>query len=278
MAEGALATVFHVERQGAPAGALKLYLPSAPLRRVERETLSQNLLKHPNVARLLDHGETPDGEVYLVTELVSGPSLRQLIARHPLGLSWQLAVEIATQAACGLDAIHQKGLVHRDLKPENIMLVQTATDEPLRVVLLDLGHALVLDRARLTRSGLVWGSAPYMSPEQTAGQNLDPRSDLYALGIVLYEMLTGRRPFEARAAVDVMQMHWNHVPDAPSTRVEVPAAVSDLCMWLLAKQPDLRPNSARIVHAALQGQLAGNRSKNLSALLADHAIHSMEQL
>ncbi len=252
--EGALANVYLVERKGV-IGALKLYKSSYLLRRIERESHAQSLIRHPNIALLLDYGVTSKGEGFLVTEYIEGESLRQVTRRSSDGLPWTTAVEIAIQLADGLEAIHAQGIVHRDLKPENIRLIKSNGDGSLQVVLLDLGNAFLLDQTRLTESGLVWGSAPYMSPEQASSRTIDARSDLYALGVVLFEMLVGRRPFEAKAAVDVMQMHLTDVPPSPKNLCEIPSSLDELCLWLLAKQPELRPNSARVVGAALKGIL-----------------------
>ncbi|MCB9558104.1 MAG: serine/threonine protein kinase [Deltaproteobacteria bacterium] len=255
LAEGNLATVYRA-RRGQQFGALKLYQPTAPLQRVRREVDSQLRLDSPHIARQLDHGELVDGAVYLVTEFVDGTTLRAHLQQTQAissNLPWRTAVHIASQIARGLETIHACGLVHRDLKPENLML---AGDRRDRLVILDLGHALVLDSHRLTQSGLVWGSAPYMSPEQAAGQTVDGRSDLYTLGVIFYELLVGRRPFEATAAVDLMQLHWTQTPISPTLLVEIPRPASDLCMWLLSKHPDRRPDSAHLVAAALDGMLA----------------------
>ena len=152
-----------------------------------------------------------------------------------------------------MEAIHQADMIHRDIKPANVMLVSAP---PEGIVVLDLGHSLVIDVARLTESGMVWGSAPYMSPEQAAGLDLDWRSDIYSLGVLLYELLTGHPPFEALSAAEVMQMHWSMAAVPPARCVdELPRAVSDLCMWLLAKQPGHRPGTARVAGMALGGLL-----------------------
>jgi serine/threonine-protein kinase len=268
LAEGHLATVYLTTRGEPPAGdpaVLKLYQPNAPvlLARALREGAAQARVQHPRVALLLDQGTLPSGEAYLVSELVSGQTLRaDLDARAERHMSWPEAARVAVEIAEGLEAIHRCGLVHRDLKPENVMLEGDARGAKI----LDLGHALLLDAGRLTESGLVWGSAAYMSPEQAAGNPVDGRSDLYALGVVLYEMLTGRRPFEAKAAVDIMRMHQSTVPLPPVELVELPAPLSDMCLWLLRKQPGQRPASARVARAALQGVLASARREDRGPL------------
>jgi serine/threonine-protein kinase len=258
IAEGPLATVYRAERDGV-AGALKRYRRSESLRRAWREGGALGRVAHPNVAALLARGLTEDGEVFVVTELVRGESLSRILARSPR-LPWLDAAGIASQIAAGLEAIHARGIVHRDVKPSNLMCAGAL------VKILDLGHALALDMGRLTESGLVWGSAPYMSPEQAAGRPMDRRSDLYSLGVVLHEMLVGRPPFEAKAAVDVMQMHWTHAPEHPCSAApdaEIDPRVGDLCTWLMAKHPEARPSSARIVQAILNGVTAQPRAGSM---------------
>jgi serine/threonine-protein kinase len=293
LACGALASVYRAER-GALAGALKLYCGAAlELLRASREGSAHARLDSgprvedaaagrpnsgprvadaaagrpncPRIAALLDHGTTAAGEIFLVTELVAGPTLRATLDERrtlPVGE----ALLLGAQVCDGLDPIHQAGLVHRDLKPENLILEPGPTGP--RIKILDLGHALLLDLERLTQSGMVWGSAAYMSPEQAAALPVDARSDLYSLGVILYEMLVGRRPFEAPAAVDIMQMHRSAIPAAPAQLAAVPAQVSDLCLWLLSKQPRQRPPSARVVRAvlqSLQGDERGERFQGASA-------------
>jgi serine/threonine-protein kinase len=249
ISERKLANVYLAVR-GEERGALKLYRPMAPLRRVLREQESQQRFVHPRVANLLDHGVDPKGQVFLVTRFVEGVTLRQYLLDVGGILPWQQAVTLGSQIAEGLEVIHKHQLVHRDLKPENVMIHPGGSG----LTLLDLGHALVMDLGRLTESGLVWGSAPYLSPEQAAGQPLDSRSDLYTLGVLLYELLVGRRPFESSSAMELMELHWT-APVEPPARYGLPAGISDLCLWLLAKLPERRPPSARVVCQALEGLL-----------------------
>jgi serine/threonine-protein kinase len=263
IAETALARVYLVERDG-QEGVLKLYRRSLPLayERASSEARAQRRVVHPRLALLLEDGLTDEGDLYLVSERLPGPTLRDLLDRSPAGLGWRAATAVAAQLAEGLEAIHGESLVHRDVKPENLILVRTAPPD-LRI--LDLGHALLLDSERLTSRGLAWGSAPYMSPEQAAAQPIDARSDLYALGVVFYEMLTGRRPFEARAAVDVMQMHMWASPVPPVELADIPELVSEMCLWLLKKAPGDRPCSARVARAALLGLVQDQRGRSRGA-------------
>jgi serine/threonine-protein kinase len=190
-----------------------------------------------------------DGSLFLVSEYIEGPSLRRLLEETPAGtLPWQRVTRLALQLADGLEAIHREGVIHRDIKPENIILRDRSKDAD--AVIVDLGNAVGVLWERLTNTGLVWGSVPYMSPEQAAGRtDLDARSDLYSLGIVIYELLCGQRPFDAAAEAELMQHHWS--TPAPDLTVDAPEQLAEVVGWLLAKDPAERPASARVVRCAL---------------------------
>ncbi|MGH9843697.1 MAG: serine/threonine-protein kinase, partial [Blastocatellia bacterium] len=196
--------------------ALKV-LPSAftqnqdRVRRFEREAKAASALNHPNILTIHEIGEL-DGAHYIVSEFVEGETLRALIERGRLGISQ--AIAIAEQVAGALSVAHQAGIIHRDIKPENVM----ARPDGL-VKVLDFGLAKLTERpaatpevdsqaetiARLsTEPGVVMGTVPYMSPEQARGQKVDHRTDIFSLGVLLYEMLAGRRPFEGATASDVI--------------------------------------------------------------------------
>ena len=176
------------------------------LRRFEQEARAVAALDHPNILAVHDIG-THDGAPYLVTELLEGESLRQRL--HAGAMPQRKAVECAEQIAHGLAAAHDKGIVHRDLKPENIFLTKNG-----RVKILDFGlaklqaaHAAVADGMTIgtqTSPGMVMGTAGYMSPEQVRGVAADHRSDIFSLGAVLYEMLSGRRAFGGESSVETM--------------------------------------------------------------------------
>jgi serine/threonine-protein kinase len=252
LAAGPLSTVYRAKR-GGTVGALKLYRSGAPISvdRILRESAALGTVRHPGVAALLDHG-VADGRPYLVTQLVEGRTLRAALDESQGALPCAAALRIAAGVADALDAVHAVRLVHRDLKPENVMLCAAAAGEDgPRPTILDLGHAISMDLERLTESGLVWGSAPYMAPEQAAAEPVDGRADLYSLGVMLFEMLVGRLPFEAPSAVEIMHLHRDAVPPAPAELAAVPVEASDACLWLLAKSPAERPPSARAAQAVL---------------------------
>ncbi|MEZ4219285.1 MAG: serine/threonine-protein kinase [Polyangiaceae bacterium] len=231
------------------------YLPEV-VARFEREAVAAARIEHPNVAGATDFGRLPDGAFYLVLEYVEGTSLRQLIKDHGV-LPVPLALHIARQMADGLAAAHAADVVHRDLKPDNVMLIEREGD-PYFVKLLDFGIAKVTTDAEgpaLTQLGSVFGTPEYMSPEQAAGTPVDQRSDLYTLGIMLYEMLCGQTPFDDDDLVVVLtrQMTMEPAPLPPS----VPASVQALVARLLLKDPDQRIGSAMDLVQRIDGLLLG---------------------
>src|SRR5688500_474935 len=166
--------------------------------RFEREAMAAANIDHPNVAAATDFGRLADGSVFLVLEFVQGRSLREEIALGPMAV--ERALHIARQIGSGLRGAHLHGIVHRDLKPENIMLVEKEGD-PDFVKVLDFGVAKVpigevpTQGTPISRAGMVFGTPEYMAPEQALGEPVDGRADLYALGVMLFEMLAGERPF-----------------------------------------------------------------------------------
>jgi hypothetical protein len=222
------------------------------LERFRREAQSVARLAHRNIVAVSDF-EVADDAAYLVMELVEGRSVIELLQRHgPLPVGE--AVAIAVQIGDALDAAHTAGLVHRDIKPSNILVgprgVVKVCDFGLARLQRDAGAAL-------TRTGTIVGTCHYMAPEQVAGEWVDGRCDLYALGCVLYTMLAGTPPFTGPTAIDVLDLHLNERP-APleEYRDDLPAALRDLVGELLAKNRDDRPATARSVRdrlAALTG-------------------------
>ena len=229
------------------------------LARFEREAMAAAHLDHPNVAAASDYGRTEDGQFFLVLEYVEGQELRAIIEQTgalPLGR----ALFIARQIAGALARAHELDIVHRDLKPENIMLIRREGHGDF-VKVLDFGLAQVPRRiteepesdgtsaaetsksGKLTKIGDIFGTPAYMSPEQSVGASTDVRTDLYSLGIILYEMLAGMRPFTGKSLVVMMQQHLTQPPPPISERnpaVKVPKEVEALLQRLLAKDPDAR--------------------------------------
>ena len=237
--------------------------------RFAREAMATAKLEHPNVASAMDYGRLPDGGAYLVVQLVRGPSLYDLIQREPI--PWPRACVLAAQIADALAAAHAAGIIHRDLKPDNIH-VETRHDGSDLVKVLDFGIARMageveaqseLDLAEhdagnrpLTRVGTVMGTPGYMAPEQATGDPLDGRADLYALGIILWEMITGRSLFDADtlAAIVTQQLAMEQPPalGVVSGDQSVPIALQDVVDQLLKPNPVDRPVSAGEVRDTLR--------------------------
>ncbi len=200
---------------------------------------------------MYDFGSHYD-QLYLVMELVDGWSLAQ--ERSLRGaLPPQEAAAIAAQAAAGLAAAHQQGVIHRDIKPDNLML---AADRTVKIA--DFGIARFTDDAAstLTATGKILGTADYLAPERALGRPAQPASDIYSLGCVLYELLTGRPPFSGATSLAVVQQHVSATPPPPSRlRPEIPQPLSDHVLHLLAKDPSDRPTAEQAAdwHAAQQG-------------------------
>jgi len=223
-------------------------LDEAGLARVRREGQAMARLgDHPNIVTVFDIGED-DGTTFLVCQYMGGGSVEDLIERSEgKGLGVEDSVRIATQIASALDHAHTRGVVHRDVKPGNVWL---ADDGSAR--LGDFGLAVALDRSRLTAEGMMLGTVAYMAPEQALGRQPDARSDLYSLGAMLYEMLTGRPPFLGDEAVAVISQHIGTAAVAPTWHnPDVPPALERLVLTMLAKDPEARPAAAAIVVDAL---------------------------
>jgi hypothetical protein len=227
--------------------------------RFEREAIAAAHIQHPHVAAATDFGRLDNGSFYLVLEYVDGRSLRTVLDQDGR-LSPPRAIRIAQQIAEALEAAHEAGIVHRDLKPDNVMLVERGGD-PDFVKVLDFGIAKLsreetASSPALTQLGSVFGTPEYMSPEQAMGSVVDHRSDLYSLGIILYEMVSGATPFASEDSIAILTRHMTQPP--PELGPEVPREVARSINGLLGKRPDERPDSARTVAtelAALEAEL-----------------------
>ena len=228
--------------------AVKLLSPALSqqggfLDRFRAEARDAAALHQPNITTVFDYGED-DGSAYLVMELVTGQPLSQIIAeRSPL--SAETTASILIQAATALEAAHRSGVVHRDVKPANILITPDGTAK-----LTDFGISRLIDTAPLTRTGQVLGTAQYLSPEQAMGQSATASSDIYALGVVGHEMLTGQVPFDAGSAVGTALAHINQPP--PPLPDTVPAGIRDVILAALAKEPADRPATAASMADALR--------------------------
>jgi serine/threonine protein kinase len=232
--------------------------------RFRREAQAAARLKHPNAVNIYDFGVSTDGLQYLVMELVEGQSLRQIIKQQgPLTTSE--AAEIIEQVCAALDEAHSHNIIHRDIKPDNIIINQTKNGP--RVKVLDFGIAKLREDAasNLTQTGSVMGTPHYMSPEQCLGEELDGRSDIYSLGVVLYEMLCGALPFNAAVSTAVVIQHVNQPP--PSLKAmnnSIPPAVEAVVMQALEKRKEARPQTARSLAQELRSALKKSDVQTLS--------------
>jgi serine/threonine-protein kinase len=217
-------------------------------RRFVREAQLAGRLSHPNVVRVLGQGEV-GGRPYIVLEHVAGRSVGEELSRVGR-FPPERARALGAQAAAGLAAAHAQGLVHRDVKPQNLLL--TAYDG-LKVS--DFGIARAADGTQLTQVGTILGTTAYLAPEQAAGQDAGPAADVYALGVVLYELLTGRPPYEASSVAELVLVRSSRDPLPPSELApSIPVDADSLVLRCLRPEPELRP-TARDVERTLRGDL-----------------------
>lgn len=237
-------------------------LDETGLARVQREARAMGRLgDHPNIVTVHDVGEEA-GQVYIVSQYIPGGSVEDLLRRTGKAhLPLDEVLRLADQVARALEHAHRRGIVHRDLKPSNVWLTEEGAAK-----LGDFGLALTLDRSRLTVEGMMVGTVTYMPPEQALGRETDARSDLYALGAMLYELVTNRPPFLGDDAVGIISQHINTPPVAPSWHnPDVPRALEALILRLLAKVPEDRPESATAVRLALSAIVAAPAPTNKTA-------------
>jgi hypothetical protein len=218
---------------------------------------------HPHIVTVFDIGEE-DGQPYLVLPVLAGGDVEGVIEKAMDNrLPLEQAIKIATETCLGLEFVHAKGIVHRDLKPGNVWLTEDG-----RAMIGDFGLAIAMDRSRLTQAGMMVGTVNYMPPEQAMGGQMDARSDLYSLGAMLYEMVTGRPPFIGDESVAIIGQHLNTPPVSPRWhRQDCPPALEALILRLLEKDPAKRPASAQEVREALSaiGQSSNGASTTTAA-------------
>ncbi|MBW8867515.1 MAG: serine/threonine protein kinase [Acidobacteria bacterium] len=221
------------------------------VRRFQREARAATALNHPNIVSVYDLGQTPDGTLYIAMEYVDGPSLKALIqSGRPIPVARTIA--ILRQVASALATAHRHNIVHRDLKPQNIMLA-AGHDGSEVAKLVDFGIAKTFDEStQLTNTGSALGTPYYMSPEQIDGRNVDARADIYALGIILYEMLVGEVPFADQSTPAVLVKQLRERPVRPSLKnAAVPPALEAIALRCLEKDPEQRYQTADEFAAAL---------------------------
>lgn len=224
-------------------------------KRFHREARAASLLNHPNTIQIIDFGQMQNGPLYIAMEFVPGRDLADVLF-HEFPMAPMRVVNIVRQIASALDEAHANGVLHRDLKPENIM-VGDRRNQPDFVKVLDFGIAKLQDGVQTagafqTVAGVVCGTPEYMSPEQARGETLDGRSDLYALGVLMYQLLTNRLPFEGESPLAVVSQHLSQEPVPPSRFANgIPPSLENLTLALLVKARDERPAAALDVVAEL---------------------------
>ena len=229
------------------------------LERLRREAQAMARLgAHSNIVSVFDFGDE-DGKPYLVCEYVPAGELRRHLRDAAAPLPLERALAIAADIARALTVAHGRGVIHRDIKPANVWLCEDGSAK-----LGDFGLAFSLDRTRMTLPGSAMGTATYMAPEQARGEPVDARTDLYALGVVLYEMVCARPPFSGDDPLSVISQHTSVAPNAPVLHVaDLPVALNELILRLLAKWPDGRPESASAVLEELRAITDGLRTTQM---------------
>jgi eukaryotic-like serine/threonine-protein kinase len=239
--------------------ALKLLKPALAtdrqfVARFRREARAVNRLKHPNIITVHDFGQLADGRFFLSMEYAEGQPLSQVIARED-HLAVHRALRVLGQLAHAVHHAHARGVVHRDLKPANLILIEP--DDTLKV--LDFGVAKIVasdhdESVALSTGNVIFGSARYLAPERVRGVSSDPRSDLYAIGVIAFELLVGGPPFSGDSN-EVIRAHLTQTPDPPSAwrpSLGIPAELDAVILRCLAKQPEERYQTAAELYAALR--------------------------
>jgi eukaryotic-like serine/threonine-protein kinase len=241
-------------------------------RRFQREARAATSLNHPCIVSVYDLGQTGDGTLYIAMELVDGQSLKDEI-RAQGRIEPARIVRLLRDVASALAVAHRHQIIHRDLKPQNVMLTRDSNGREV-AKLLDFGIAKTLDEAQtqLTAAGFALGTPQYMSPEQAMGKEVDPRSDLYSLGVVMYEMLVGEVPFTAPSTSAILIKHLTELPAHPSKRrpdIPVPATLEAIVLRCLEKEPANRYQTAEEFAAALDAEAAGDPTAPTAVAAAD---------
>jgi eukaryotic-like serine/threonine-protein kinase len=268
LGEGGMASVYEaVDTVLKRQVAIKVILPQRRfsklfIRRFEREAMALAQLSHPNIVKVLDYGEQA-GLPFLVMEYLPGGTLKQKLGRQ---LEWRAAVNLVIPIARALAYAHERQIVHRDVKPANILLTQTG--EPM---LSDFGVAKILETEEttdLTGTGVGIGTPDYMAPEQGRNESVDRRADIYALGVMLYEMLTGRKPFQADTPMAVLlKKSTDPLPRPRTYALDLPGSVETILIRCLQPAPENRYPTANDLIADLEKALAGIPPRKVSLLI-----------
>jgi predicted Ser/Thr protein kinase len=265
LGEGGMGCVYlGVDEERSSRVAIKVLSKQTPesMQRFRAEARAVSLISHFNIVNLVDVAELPDGRPYMVMELVEGQSLRDAAPNA----SVETIVRICGEVLAALEAAHAIGIVHRDLKPDNIMVTRAGHAKVLDFGVAKLAPGVGGGNTPRTAEGLTMGTPAYMAPEQVIGGVVDARTDVYTMGVVLFEVLTGERPFSGASDVEVMRAHRDRPPPRPRTLAPaIPAGVEIVILRALAKDPVKRYQSARAMAAALVDAIEGRAPKKLAS-------------
>ncbi|MDD3048598.1 MAG: Stk1 family PASTA domain-containing Ser/Thr kinase [Bacilli bacterium] len=239
------------------------------VRRFQREALSASSLSHPNIVEVYDVGED-EGSFYIVMEYVEGKNLKQLIRKRG-ALTLPEVIDIMLQLTDGLGHAHNSYIIHRDIKPQNIMILDNGI-----VKITDFGIAMALNSSQLTQTNSVMGSVHYLPPEQAAGKGCTIKSDIYSLGILMYELLTGKLPFKGENAVEIALKHMRDpIPSVRKELSNIPQSIENIIIRSTAKNPKNRYNDAKEMYEDLKTALDKDR-ENESRYIYKHLENDME--
>ena len=227
------------------------------IRRFKREALSVSNLSHPNIVEVYDVGEE-DGNYYIVMEYIEGKTLKQLLQKRG-ALTLTEVIDIMSQLTDGLAHAHEAYIIHRDIKPQNIMIEDNG-----RIKITDFGIAMALNSTQLTQTNSVMGSVHYLPPEQANGKGSTVKSDIYSLGILMYELLTGSVPFKGDTAVEIALKHMKEkIPSVRKQNPTIPQSVENIILKATAKNPKNRYDSVREMYNDLQTALERDNEKRI---------------
>ena len=227
------------------------------IRRFKREALSVSNLSHPNIVEVYDVGEE-DGNYYIVMEYIEGKTLKQLLQKRG-ALTLTEVIDIMSQLTDGLAHAHEAYIIHRDIKPQNIMIEDNG-----RIKITDFGIAMALNSTQLTQTNSVMGSVHYLPPEQANGKGATVKSDIYSLGILMYELLTGSVPFKGDTAVEIALKHMKEkMPSIRKQNPTIPQSVENIILRATAKNPKNRYDTVREMHSDLQTALQRDNEKRI---------------
>ena len=240
------------------------------IRRFQREALSSSSLSHPNIVEMYDVGED-DGKYYIVMEYVEGKTLKQLLKKRGK-LTVPEVIDIMLQLTDGLAHAHEAYIIHRDIKPQNIMILENGL-----VKITDFGIAMALNESQLTQTNSIMGSVHYLPPEQANGKGSTIKSDIYSLGILMYELLTGKVPFQGESAVEIALKHMkDEVPSVRTQDPNIPQSVENVIIKSTGKNPKNRYESVKVMHEDLMTVLNPERI-NEPRTIYQYPEHDLEE-